>query len=233
MSSDNVIWHDLECGAYRADLPLWQSLAAANGGAAVLELGAGTGRVALDLARAGHHVIAIERDADLVAELADRVGDLPVRIIRADACDFRLETPVGLCVVAMQTVQLFADRGAFLRCALAALAPRGVLAMSLLGADTQPFEVELDPDTAQHHGIRYASAPVALRESAETVVIERRRTAGTEHSSLDTVALARIEPETMIFEATAAGFERVGVLSVPATVRHSGSQVVVVEAPGQ
>ena len=46
-----VMWHDVECGSYVADLPLWRRLAAEAGGP-VLDVGAGTGRVALDLARA-------------------------------------------------------------------------------------------------------------------------------------------------------------------------------------
>ena len=59
-----MLWHDLECGAYEDDLPLWRELAARAGGP-VLDLGAGTGRVALDLARAGHEVVALDLDAAL------------------------------------------------------------------------------------------------------------------------------------------------------------------------
>ena len=54
-----AIWHDIECGAYTADLPLWEELAA---GGTVLDVGAGTGRVALRLARAGCAVTALDRD---------------------------------------------------------------------------------------------------------------------------------------------------------------------------
>ena len=53
-----VAWHDVECASYAADLPLWRELAAERGGP-VLDVGAGTGRVALDLAapraRGGGH----------------------------------------------------------------------------------------------------------------------------------------------------------------------------------
>ena len=50
-----AIWHDVECGAYGADLALWEELATAAGGP-VLDLGCGTGRVVLHLARRGHAV---------------------------------------------------------------------------------------------------------------------------------------------------------------------------------
>ena len=42
-----VVWHDVECGRYSADLALWRELAAREPGP-VLDVGAGTGRVALD-----------------------------------------------------------------------------------------------------------------------------------------------------------------------------------------
>ena len=66
-----VIWHDVECGSYAEDLPLWRSLAAEYGDP-VLDVGAGTGRVTLDLARAGYRVTALDRDPDLLAALGDR-----------------------------------------------------------------------------------------------------------------------------------------------------------------
>ena len=56
--SQAVIWHDVECGRYAADLPLWRGLADEASGP-VLDVGAGTGRVAIDLARRGHEVTAL------------------------------------------------------------------------------------------------------------------------------------------------------------------------------
>src|SRR5439155_1728367 len=46
MTSDTVIWHDVECAAYDIDLAPWRELAGAAGGA-VLDIGCCTGRVAL------------------------------------------------------------------------------------------------------------------------------------------------------------------------------------------
>jgi SAM-dependent methyltransferase len=129
----NVIWHDLECGGYAEDLPLWRELADREGDP-VLDVGAGTGRVALDLARRGHSVTALDRDRELLAELQRRAAGLPVRAVIADARDFRLEQRFALCVVPMQTIQLLggpAGRAGLLRCVRAQLAPGGLVAVAL------------------------------------------------------------------------------------------------------
>ena len=65
LAMSDVIWHDVECGGYAADLPLWRELARAEAGP-VLDVGAGAGRVALELARHGHDVTALDRDAVLL-----------------------------------------------------------------------------------------------------------------------------------------------------------------------
>ena len=59
MTSREVIWHDVENGSYAADLELWRTLAAEASGP-ILDLGAGTGRVARDLHAAGHEVHALD-----------------------------------------------------------------------------------------------------------------------------------------------------------------------------
>src|SRR5690242_16623567 len=105
----NVLWHDLECGSYREDKPFWRSLAARQGGP-ILDIGAGTGRIAIDLCRQGHSVTALDSDAELLAELARRADGCALDTVRADARDFELGRRFPLCVVPMQTIQLLGGR---------------------------------------------------------------------------------------------------------------------------
>lgn len=60
-----MLWHDIECSGCDEDLPLWRALAAEAGGP-VLDVGAGTGRVSLDLAARGVAVVALDAEASLL-----------------------------------------------------------------------------------------------------------------------------------------------------------------------
>ena len=88
---EHAVWHDVECSRYEADLPLWRELAreAPEG---VLDVGAGTGRVALRLADAGHAVTALDLDPELLAVLEARAAEAgsAVTTVAADAADFTL-----------------------------------------------------------------------------------------------------------------------------------------------
>ena len=100
---ETVIWHDVECASYGADLDLWRSLAAGRPGA-VLDMGAGTGRVTLDLAARGPDVTALDSDPALIATLAARARerDLRVRTSVADARTFDLGRSFSLVIAPMQ-----------------------------------------------------------------------------------------------------------------------------------
>ncbi|HWB68631.1 MAG TPA: class I SAM-dependent methyltransferase, partial [Solirubrobacterales bacterium] len=82
MSGAAAIWHDVECGGYAADLPLWEELAERCEGP-VLELGCGTGRVAVHLARRGHETIGLDRDRELLGALRERAEGLPLHTLEA------------------------------------------------------------------------------------------------------------------------------------------------------
>ncbi|MBA3327109.1 MAG: class I SAM-dependent methyltransferase, partial [Solirubrobacterales bacterium] len=175
----HVLWHDIECGSYTADLALWRELADAEAGP-VLDVGAGTGRVALDLADRGHAVVALDHDAELLSALAQRAGARAVRTVLADARSFHLGSVFGLVLAPMQTVQLLGTQGRaqFMAAARAHLRPSGLLACALADAlesfDDEHSEAPL-PDLREVDGVVYASRPVALRDEGGRVAIERIR----------------------------------------------------------
>jgi SAM-dependent methyltransferase len=231
--SSTVAWHDVECGGYTADLSLWLELAAAAPGP-VLDIGAGTGRVALHLAQAGHAVCALERDPDLLGALAERAAGLPVTCMLADACEFTAPTSFGVCIVPMQTVHLLDDRPGFLRCAYDALGPAGVLAIALLGEGVEEFEAELDADRARVDGVLYESRPTALRFQPGAIVLERQRRTKTGklvETADDLVRLTLIDPAELSVEAAAVGLRRRASRWVAPTADQVGSEIVIFAKP--
>ena len=240
-----VIWHDVECASYVEDLPLWRSLAAEYGDP-VLDVGAGTGRVTLDLARSGYRVVALDRDPELLAALEERLGDnsRKARVISqvADARDFDLgEDRFPLVIVPMQTIQLLGgpeERASFLRCAHRHLEPGGALAVAIAEVldlyevvDGMPMPM---PDVREVEGVVYSSQPTAVRADGSGFVLERRREIVSLEGDMtveeNVIRLDRLTVRGLEREGVAAGFERGGRAHVPATEDYSGSEVVVLRA---
>jgi SAM-dependent methyltransferase len=236
----DVLWHDLECGAYREDLSLWHALAGVSGGP-VLDIGAGTGRVTLDLAAQGIPMVALDADAALLEALQRRGAGLPVETVVADARAFALGRRFPLVLVPMQTLQLFggsAGRAAFLRRALAHLEPGGLLAAALADAmDCFDEEHGLPPppDECEIEGVRFTSRLVAVHAEDGRAAIERVREIvgpGDHHEAqVDVVRLDRVTAQEVAAEALALGFVSAHHLSVPETEEYLGSAVVVLRAP--
>ncbi len=239
-TASTVLWHDLECGGYREDLPLWRELAAGVQGP-LLDIGAGTGRVTLDLARRGASVVALDVDPELIAELRRRARGLEVEAVSADARDFSLPgRRFALAICPMQTVQLLggpAGRDRFLARAREHLAPDGILAMALADALESFDEAHTEPpapDVVEVEGTVYASRPVAVRNEGRRVAIERIREtvdpAGHRTAEGDVVRLDRLDAPTLEAEGRAAGFAVLRRRAVPQTDEYVGSQVVVLAA---
>jgi SAM-dependent methyltransferase len=231
-----VIWHELECGAYAADLSLWRALADEHGDP-VLDIGAGAGRTALDLARHGHQVTALDSDPLLLAELARRADRLPISTVVADAREFELGQRFPLIIVPMQTIQLLGGRDGrrrFLTRAACHLLPDGVLAAALT-QELEPFSVDdgivpPTPDMREIEGVVYSSQPTAVREDRHGFTLERMRERigadGKRSAEYNVVRLDGVTAAELEREATAAGLRPESVEVIPPTGEHVGSVVV-------
>jgi SAM-dependent methyltransferase len=238
---ETVLWHDVECASYAADLPLWRELAGAAGGP-VLDIGCGTGRVALDLAARGHDVTGLDSDPELARALSARARErgLSVRAEVGDARSFSLEREYGLAIAPMQVIQLLGGpegHEAMLRAVHRHLAPGGLFA----GALADPFEgVPAEdsllplPDMLEREGWVYSSTPISVREEGGATVIDRVRQAVSPDGEL-TETLAQVHLDAVgaaELERTgqAIGFRVLPRREVPATEAYVGSAVVLLEA---
>jgi SAM-dependent methyltransferase len=245
-SADDVVWHDLECGAYNADLSLWRALAdrARDGErpARVFDVGAGTGRVSLDLARAGHDVTALDLEPELLSALRERAVDLPVRTVCADARSFELDRrDFDLCLVPMQTLQLLhgsAERVAFLRCARAHLLPGGLLACAIV-LHLDPFDCatgDMGPtqETVWAGETLFSSRATRVSVLERAVVIERERRIARPDIEpkieRNLVELDRVSVSALDREAIAVGFQPLPHRDISPTDDHVGSTVVMLGA---
>jgi SAM-dependent methyltransferase len=208
----------------------------------VLDIGAGTGRVAIDLARHGYDVTALDADPELVHELSARARKrgLRVRTAAADARSFELGHEYALAIAPMQVVQLLRGepgRRAALACIRRHLRPGAVFAAAL----ADPFEGIPDgevvppmPDIRDVDGWVYASTPVAVRREQESAAIDRHRQSVSPSGDISewvaTIQLDLVTPDELETEAADCGFRARPRSWIPETTEWTGSTVVVLEA---
>ena len=235
-----VIWHDLECGSYTGDLDYWVELAG-EGGEPILDLGCGTGRVSLHLARRGRRVLGIDREPAFVGELNRRAvqEELPAFAEVGDAVSLDLgEARFPLAVLPMQLIELIPGRAARLGCLrgiAAHLAPGGMAALALVGelvevADAGPPL----PDVHETDGWVYSSLPLPTAFSEGRVEVRRLRQVVSPEGELSEVVsqvpLFPVAPETVEGEARECGLRLSDCFEVPPTPDHVGSTVILLEA---
>ena len=250
MSSVAAIWHDVECGSYAADLPLWEKLTERQGGP-ILELGCGTGRVALHLARRGHRVYGLDRDPELLDALAERAADSvhtrvgqesdapagTVEPVCADARKFQMPEPVALTLAPTHLLQLIptaAERGECLRSVAAALRPGGLFAATIIEAMPEPDDAPPPlPDVREVDGWVYSSLAVEAAIGPGEIVVHRLRHAVSPEGELseepNEVRIATFSISSLEAAAEAVGLRPAGRREIPETDLHVGSTVVLLE----
>lgn len=240
-----AVWHDIECGSYDADLTLWDELAGAPA-RDVLDLGCGTGRVSVRLARRGHRVTGIDLEPAFLEETARRAQAWKVELdtVAADARSFDLGRRFDLVLAPMQLVQLFhgADqRTGMLKAVAAHLRPGGLFAAALIDLDGEAVGDEYippGPDARDVDGWVYSSQPVAVRplDSGTAISLDRIRTIvapdGARTSASSEIRLELLSPDEFEDEVAASGLMLAGRRLVAPTEDHVGSVVVLATAPG-
>jgi SAM-dependent methyltransferase len=130
--------YDLDLSEDPGDLDLYRALADRADGP-ILELAAGSGRLAVPLAAAGHDVTAVDRDPAMLARARDRasgagIPDGRLELVEADLLELSAPDPArhALAFIALNSLMLIASRDAqraALRVLAAHLRPGGLAAV--------------------------------------------------------------------------------------------------------
>jgi SAM-dependent methyltransferase len=86
------------------------------GGGAVLELGVGTGRLALPLAASGLHVHGIDASPEMLDRLAAKPGGSDIDVTLADFSSFEVAGRFALAFLVFNTIFALPDQDAQVRC---------------------------------------------------------------------------------------------------------------------
>jgi len=148
-------------------------------GGPILELAAGTGRILLPLAAAGHDVVGLDRSPAMLgiasAKLAAR-PELRARLVEGDMRDFDLNRTFALVIIAARSFQHLvepADQRAALSCVRRHLQPGGHLILDLFDPN---FALLFDPSPA--------ALPPREARNPQTERLVRRSIVGREADKL-------------------------------------------------
>ena len=114
--------YDYEYRRRRADVTFYRELARRRGAARILELGAGTGRITVPLARDGRYVVALDQSAAMLARLGERVARLPPAVaaritpVAGDLRSFAVGGRFPLVIAAFNVLEHLYTRGEVAAC---------------------------------------------------------------------------------------------------------------------
>jgi SAM-dependent methyltransferase len=143
---EDAALYDYEYRRRRADVTFYRELARRRGARRILELGAGSGRVTIPLARDGHEVVAVDRSRAMLERLRARVAALPdpvarrITIVEGDLRDFEAGARFPLAIAAFNVLEHLYTRGEVAACL-------GRVARHLARGGAFAFDVQM-PDLA-------------------------------------------------------------------------------------
>jgi SAM-dependent methyltransferase len=133
--------------AGRGDARFWQAMAAAAGGGPILELGCGTGRVLLPLARAGFEITGVDLSERMLERCRAKLQSEPpavrarVQLVAADMTSFDLGRRFAAIICpfgGFQQLRTVEEQLACLDRCHAHLLPHGTLVLDLPNPDPTP-----------------------------------------------------------------------------------------------
>jgi SAM-dependent methyltransferase len=149
-------YYDLDLAGYEEDVGIYENLGRRHD-LPILELGVGTGRVAIPLLRAGLHVVGIDRSEAMLALARRKLEALRpqslaanLRLLKEDMTDFDLGESFGLVFCALggfMHLRSQENQMRALECARRHLAPDGLLVIDLPAFDPQEWETGVQPLT--------------------------------------------------------------------------------------
>ncbi len=168
-------WYDLDFGGLDADIVLYRELASV--GSRVLELGAGSGRVAVPLADHGCRVTAVEMSPAMLHVGCERMTHAGVQVVQTDMRCPALDDsqPYDLAMFALSTFQHLLrreDQLAALHAVAARLAPDGMLALDLTAP--RPDDVDPAPQPLRLEWTRHApDGTIVTKLATQELALER------------------------------------------------------------
>lgn len=173
-------FYDDQYLGYREDVPHYQRLAHDSGGP-VLELGAGTGRLSVALAAAGHSVVGVEQSAAMLEHGWKRVETEGmahlVRLQHGDMRQLELGEKFPLIIAAFNTLMhlyTLPDQDAALTAAAEHLAPGGTFAFDLFQPRFGPQGILRREAEWDHVGGEHAELFLVQNHDPLAQIIESR-----------------------------------------------------------
>jgi SAM-dependent methyltransferase len=139
--------YDFSYADFTEDVEFYENVARAIDGP-LLELGVGSGRVAIPLAQAGYDVVGIDNSPSMLAAARQRLEALgptdgSLDLIEGDMTAFELEQRFGMVLVAANTFQHLLttkEQLACVRSAVKCLQPDGIFSMSVRSPSTVTWD---------------------------------------------------------------------------------------------
>ena len=149
-------YYDLDLAGYEEDVGIYENLGRRHD-RPVLELGVGTGRVAIPLLRAGLRAVGIDRSEAMLARARRKLEALRpqrlasnIRLLNEDMTDFDIGETFGLVFCALGGFMHLRSQDSQVRaleCARRHLASDGLLVLDLPAFEAQEWEAGVQPLT--------------------------------------------------------------------------------------